>query len=116
MRNCLKAPRPCRLAEPSPNPETTTAAPRKRRTGRWIAATVALIATLQITPSLLIVFQRDLAGSFDWPGYIAYQLGTLVVPLALGCLGLLFRRNPGLGYFIVAFSVFLFSSLGALTR
>lgn len=78
--------------------------------------TAGLIATLQITPSLLIVFQRDLAGSFDWPSYIAFQLGTLAVPLAVGCLGLLFRRNPGLGFLVVAVSFFLFSSLGALIR
>lgn len=80
----------------------------------WI--TVLVIAVLQSGPSLSIIFQRGIAGSFDWAGYIGYQLGSMAVPLALGCLGLLFRRNPGLGYFVVAIAVFGFVSLGTLTR
>lgn len=96
------------------DPKTKTSiAPRKRRTGRWIWITIAVIAVLQIGPSLFIVFSRDLANQFDWVGYIAFQLGGLVIPLALGCLGLLFRPNRGLGYFIVAFLVFLFATFGS---
>lgn len=70
---------------------------------------------VQITPSLLIVFQRGIAGSFDWRGYVIFQLGTLFVPLAIGCLGLLFRRNRGIGFCVVSVLAFLFSTLGSLT-
>ncbi len=75
-----------------------------------------MIAVLQAGPSLTIIIQRGIAGSFDWAGYIGYQFGSLAVPLAVGCLGLLFRRNPGLGYFVVSIAAFLLVSLGNLTR
>ncbi|WP_166486141.1 hypothetical protein [Jannaschia sp. CCS1] len=99
------------MAKP-PDPAT----PRNTRLGRWIWVTITVIAVVQVAPSLFIVFQRGIAGSFDWIGYIIFQLGTLIVPLAIGCLGLLFRRNRGLGFFIVSVLAFVFSSLGSLTQ
>lgn len=75
-----------------------------------------MIAVLQAGPSLFIVFADGLAGRFDWLGYTAYQLGSLVVPLLAGCAGLLLRRNPGLGYCIVALTVFVVAAFGSLTR
>lgn len=77
---------------------------------------MAVIAVLQIGPSLAIIIQRDVAGGFDWAGYIGYQLGSMAVPLVVGCLGLLFRRNPGLGYFTVSVLVFFMAMIGSLAR
>lgn len=93
-------------------PVITPTAPRKKRTGRWVLATILIIAILQTGPSLWIVTSRDLTAGFDWVGYSVYQLGSMVVPLAAGCLGLLFRRKPGLGYFIVAMIVFVLGFVG----
>lgn len=78
--------------------------------------TIILLAVAQAGPSLWIVFSRGLAPSFDWLGYSIFQAGSLAVPLAAGCLGLLFRRNRGLGYFLVAITVFIVATLGSLTR
>lgn len=74
------------------------------------------IAVVQVAPSLYIIFQRGIASRFDWAGYVAYQLGSLSVPLAIGCLGLLFRRNRGLGFCILSVVAFLFSTFGNLTQ
>ncbi len=75
-----------------------------------------LLAVLQAGPSLWIVFSEGRAEGFDWAGYVGYQLGSLAVPLVVGCLGLIFRRNPGLGFFVVALSVFVIATFGNLTR
>jgi hypothetical protein len=80
-----------------------------------VLATIVVIVALQAGPSLWIVFARGLAANFDWIGYTAFQLGSLVLPLAVGCLGLLFRRNPGLGFFVVSVAMFVFATLGNLT-
>lgn len=79
----------------------------------WVSVTIAFLAVLQFGPSLAIIVQRDMLGHMDWAGYIGYQLGSLFVPLVIGCLGLLFRRNRGLGYFVVSLIVFLFASVGS---
>ncbi|WP_341861900.1 hypothetical protein [Gymnodinialimonas sp. 57CJ19] len=93
------------------NPVVTPS--KKPRTSLWVGVTIAFLAVLQFGPSLAIIVQRDMMGQMDWAGYIGYQLGSLFVPLVIGCLGLLFRRNRGLGYFVVSFMVFVFASLGS---
>lgn len=95
------------------DPNQDTPAPRNRRTGRWVFITVVVIAVLQFGPSLSIIISRQIAGEFNWAGYISYQIGSMVVPLVVGCLGLLFRRNRGLGYFIASILVFVMASIGS---
>ncbi len=94
--------------------EPTEPAPRKRRTARWVLITFVVLLVLQSGPAIYIVVSRDLAGSFDWPGFLGYTLGAVAVPMAIGCLGLLWRKRPGLGFSLVAFGAYVFAELGAL--
>ncbi|QXT41280.1 hypothetical protein [Gymnodinialimonas ceratoperidinii] len=81
-----------------------------------MAVTVTLLAVLQVGPSLYIIVSRGLIGHMDWPGYTAYQLGSLIVPLLLGSIGLLLRRHRGLGYLIASLLAFGLLSLGSLAQ
>jgi hypothetical protein len=81
---------------------------------RWVVATIVLLVILQAGPSLYIVASRGIGASFNWAGYIGYQMGSLVIPLAVGCLGLLFRPNRGLGFFVAALAMFLLAVIGNL--
>ncbi len=100
------------MADPkAPPPLAVT---RKKRTGLWIGLTIVLLGGLHFGPSIAIVLDRGIAGSFDWVGFTAYQLGRMVVPLVIGCLGLLIRRRPGPGFFATTMAAYLVMTIGSL--
>lgn len=80
----------------------------------WVLVTLVCLLALQAGPILYIVITQDRLAGFDWSGFIGYTLGSVAVPMALGCLGLLYRRRAGLAYFVVSVLVFLFASFGNL--
>ncbi|MEX3014877.1 hypothetical protein [Gymnodinialimonas hymeniacidonis] len=88
--------------------EDTDTTPRpRRRTGWWVLFTFILLWGLQAGFPLYIILSEGVASGFDWAGFIGFSLGLIAIPLLLGCLGLLWRKRPGLGFFIVAFAAFV---------
>ncbi len=87
-------------------PANTPAKPRLS-TGWWVLFTFVLLLGLQTGIPLFIVFSQGLTSGFDWAGFIGFSLGSIAVPLVIGCLGLLWRSRRGLGYCLVAVSLFL---------
>lgn len=75
--------------------------------------TLVFLVALQAGLPLYIVFTQNLWAGFDWSGFIGYTLGSVALPMAVGCLGLLIRRRPGLAYFIVSVAVYVFASFGS---
>ena len=63
---------------------------------------------------MLLVFSDGLTDVFDWAGFMGYSLGSVAVPMAFGCFGLLIRRNRGLGFFVVSLIMFFVAEIGRL--
>ncbi|GAB5445615.1 hypothetical protein [Gymnodinialimonas sp.] len=76
--------------------------------------TFTCLIALQAGPILYIVITQDRLDGFDWAGFIGYSLGSVALPMAVGCVGLLYRRRAGIAYFVVSLLVFLFASFGSL--
>lgn len=73
----------------------------------WVVFTFVFLFGLQTGFPLYIIVSEGAVAGFDWAGFIAFSLGLIAIPLLLGCLGLLWRRRPGLGYFLIAFVAFV---------
>ncbi|HID66867.1 MAG TPA: hypothetical protein EYP31_00995 [Roseibacterium sp.] len=73
-----------------------------------------ILLGFQSGPTLLLVFSDGVADVFDWAGFTGYSLGSVFIPMVFGCLGLLFRRNRGAGFFVVSFLVFFTAEIGRL--
>jgi len=80
----------------------------------WVLRTFVLLVTLQVGLPLQIVWAQDLWDGFDWAGFIGYTLGSVAVPMAVGCLGLLIRRRPGLAFFALSVAAYLFATFGSI--
>lgn len=107
MKSCLKALPRCPLAELDP--------PKPRRpVAWWVLVTFVCLIALQAGPPLYIVIVQERLAGFDWAGFIGYALGSVAVPMVVGCLGLIYRRHAGLAYFVLSLAVFLFASFGNL--
>lgn len=95
-------------------PKATLSRTKPRRpVAWWVLVTFVFLTVLQAGLPLYIVTTQNLWDGFDWAGFIGYTLGSIAVPMAVGCLGLLFRRRPGLAYFLVSVAVFVFATLGS---
>ncbi len=68
--------------------------------------TVVLLLVLQTAIPVYIIYSEGLASGFDWAGFVGFSLGSIAIPLLLGCLGLLWRKRRGLGFCLVALGVF----------
>lgn len=82
----------------------------------WVLVTFVFITAAQASIPLFVVFSEDLAGTMEWGFFIGHILGLAAVPMVLGCLGLFFRRNRGVAYFVVslvAFGIMTFGDLAA---
>uniref|UniRef100_A0A975TX48 Uncharacterized protein n=1 Tax=Gymnodinialimonas phycosphaerae TaxID=2841589 RepID=A0A975TX48_9RHOB len=80
----------------------------------WVLVTFVCLMTLQTGPVLYIAVEQDRLAGFDWAGFTGYSLGYVAVPMAVGCLGLLYRRRAGPAFFLVSVVVFFFASFGNL--
>ncbi len=69
--------------------------------------TFILLWGLQAGFPLYIILTEGAGSGFDWAGFIGFSLGLIAIPMLFGCLGLLWRKRPGLGFFLVAFVAFL---------
>ena len=69
--------------------------------------------TALLTFGLALVLTVAFAVVVAPPGGFGYALGRGVVPLVLGGVGLLWRRRPVLGYWLVFVAAFLLMAVGA---
>jgi len=80
----------------------------------WILFTTFLILILQMGPGVIYVVSQGIAPAFDWAGFIGFSLGSAILPLVVGLVGLVWRRRPGLGYCLVAVLTFLTFEVAAI--
>ena len=84
----------------------------------WKAATIVMYLLFMVCLGTLInLFNTAPNLSFEGlTGHIAGGLGTILVVLVGGCIGLLYKKNRLAGYLIASWLVFFFMVYGMSTR